>query len=140
MMKTRVFYVIAMTLAAFMMLAFVLPQGQKIGGPWNIPAEYKNKKNPYKGDASLDKLGRTVYNRHCRSCHGNTGLGDGPMAKNLKTFPGDFSSDAFQKYTDGEFYYMSIIGRDEMPNFESLIPDEEERWAVVNYIRSFKKK
>lgn len=138
-MKKRIFSLTIIAIGAFAMMAFILPQDQKIGGPWEIPKEYKEKVNPHKGDASLEKLGRATYSRHCRSCHGNTGLGDGPMAKNLKTFPGDFSHANFQKYNDGEFYYMSFIGRDEMPNFESKITDEEERWAVVNYIRSMKK-
>jgi mono/diheme cytochrome c family protein len=139
-MKKSIFYQIAIIIGALALLAFMVPQDQKIGGPWEISKEYKEMVNPYIGDASLDRLGRTVYNRHCRSCHGNTGLGDGPMARNLKTFPGDFSDADFHKnHTDGEIYYMSIIGRDEMPNFESNISDEEERWAVVNYIRGMKK-
>lgn len=139
-MKKRAFYHIALIIGAVALLAFMVPQDQKIGGPWEIPKEYKEKVNPHKGDASLDRLGRATYNRHCRSCHGNTGLGDGPMARNLKTFPGDFSDADFNKeHTDGDLYYMSFIGRDEMPNFESNISDEEERWAVVNYIRGMKK-
>ena len=139
-MKRKVASLLMIAFGAMVMMAFVLPQDQKIGGPWEIPNEYKEKVNPHKGDASLDRLGRATYNRHCRSCHGNAGLGDGPMARNLKTFPGDFSDAKFQdEHTDGEIYYMSFIGRDEMPNFESNITDEEERWAVVNYIRGMKK-
>lgn len=129
---------LAIVAMSFSFIAFQPPQQQKKGEPWVIPAEYKNKKNPYKGDASLEKIGKAAYGKHCRSCHGVKGKGDGPMAKNLKTFPGDFSSADFQKYTDGEIYYMSFIGRDEMPNFEKTIPDEEERWAIVNYIRTLK--
>ncbi len=139
-MKTKAIYLLMLALGTFALLAFVAPpQDQKIGAPWDIPAEYKNMENPHKGDASLDRLGRSAYQRHCRSCHGNAGLGDGPRARNLETFPGDFSSAEFQAYTDGEIYYMSIIGRDEMPNYESNIPDEEERWAIVNYIRTMAK-
>jgi mono/diheme cytochrome c family protein len=124
----------------FILFVAAVPQDQKKGGPWNIPAEYKSKANPYKSDASLLKLGKNAYSKHCRSCHGNTGIGDGPMAKNLKTHPGDFSDAEFQKnHTDGELFYMSYIGRDEMPNFEKKITDEEERWAVINYLRSLKK-
>ncbi|MBS4059628.1 MAG: cytochrome c [Bacteroidetes bacterium] len=120
--------------------AFNVPQDQKIGGPWDIPAKYISMKNPNKaGDADAEKLGKTLYAKHCRSCHGNAGLGDGPKAKNLETFPGDFSSAKFQAYKDGELYFMSYIGRDEMPNFEKNIPDEESRWAIVSYMRSLKK-
>lgn len=136
-MKKSNIFLMLLIAGAFALLAFAVPQEQKTGGPWDIPEEYKTMENPYKGDASLARLGRAGYNKHCKSCHGNKGHGDGPMAKSLETFPGDFASEEFQAYTDGEIYYMSIIGRDEMPNFESLIPDVEERWAIVNYIRAF---
>lgn len=138
-MKKSIFVALLIVVSAAMM-SFMVPQDQKKGGPWEIPAQYKNKQNPHKNDASLARLGRAGYNRHCRSCHGNAGLGDGPMAKQLKTFPGDLTAAAWHtKYNDGEVYFMSFIGRDEMPNFESNITDEEERWAIVNYIRSLKK-
>lgn len=138
-MKKSLIYQLLIISSAIALFAFMVPQDQKIGGPWEIPDEYKKMDNPYKDDASLSRLGKSTYSRHCRSCHGNAGLGDGPMAKNMKTFPGDFSDAEFQeKYNDGEIYYMSFVGRDEMPNFESKITDEEERWAVVNYIRSMK--
>lgn len=139
-MKTRIYQMSFLIVLAFALLAFTTPQEQKKGAPWKISAEYKNKANPHKGDASLDKVGKTLYAKHCKSCHGNLGLGDGPKAKNLKTFAGDFSDAKWQaSVTDGEMYFMSFIGRDEMPNFESLIPEQEDRWAVVNYIRTLKK-
>ena len=48
----------------------------------------------------------------------------------------DLSSSEVQGQTDGELYYKSFIGRDEMPNFEKKIRGEEDRWMVVNYMRS----
>jgi mono/diheme cytochrome c family protein len=132
--------ILILGISSFLLMAFVSMQELKNGGPWEIPAKYKNMENPHKGDASLERVGRATYNRHCRSCHGTTGIGDGVMTKNLKTFPGDFSTEAFQKHTDGEIYFMSFIGRDEMPNYEKLIPNDEDRWAVVNFIRGMKKK
>ncbi|MDX9848514.1 MAG: cytochrome c [Tenuifilaceae bacterium] len=140
-MKTQMKFLRLLTLAVTPMfiMAFMSAQDLKIGAPWDIPAKYKEMNNPYKGDASLDRIGKITYNRHCKSCHGNVGHGDGVMTKTLKTFPGDLSNAEFHKYTDGEIYFMSIIGRDEMPNYEKLIPSEEDRWAVVNYIRSLKK-
>jgi mono/diheme cytochrome c family protein len=119
--------------------AFTLPQDQKKGPAWDIPTTYKSKKNSEKPTDESLKIGKALYAKHCRSCHGNTGTGDGPKSKNLETWPGDFTSESFQKGTDGELYFKSIIGRDEMPNFEKNIPDEESRWAVINYIRTLKK-
>jgi mono/diheme cytochrome c family protein len=111
---------------------------QKKGTAWDVPAKYKNMANPHKSDATLVNVGKTLYVKHCRSCHGNTGLGDGVKAKSLATFPGEFNSPKFKAQTDGEIFFQSIIGRDEMPNYESKIPDEEDRWAVVMYIQSLK--
>jgi mono/diheme cytochrome c family protein len=136
-MRNLAFFLASLFLGAVLM-SFVTSQDQKKGAPWVIPAEYKSKKNPVKGDASLEKLGKAAWAKHCRSCHGNMGLGDGPKAASLKTFPGNFKDAKFQALTDGEIYYQSFVGRDEMPNFEKKIIDEEERWAVVNLIRTMK--
>ncbi len=139
-MKTRILFLSTLLIAAFAFFAFHTPQDQKKPAPWKVDAKYKAMKNPSAGDAESIKLGKTLYAKHCKSCHGNTGLGDGPKAANLETFPGNFSDAKFHTtYSDGEMYFISIIGRDEMPNFESKIPDEEGRWAVVNYVRSLKK-
>ena len=34
--------------------------------------------------------GRAVYERHCQSCHGADGRGDGPAGESLKIRPADF--------------------------------------------------
>ncbi|MEN8225503.1 MAG: cytochrome c [Bacteroidota bacterium] len=125
-------------LTAIILMAFVAPQDQKKAAAWEIPSKYMKMENPYAGDESLNKVGKMLYSKHCKSCHGSKGLGDGPKAKQLETFPGDLTSAEFQGGTDGEIYYKSIIGRDEMPNYEKKIPDEEDRWAIINYMRTFK--
>ncbi len=141
-MKTRILKamaaVMALTVLGFFTMSFTSAPQQQKGKPWEIPAKYKNMKNPHAGDKSIEALGKAGWAKHCKSCHGNKGLGDGPKAKALKTFPGDFSAKEFQARTDGEIYYMSFIGRDEMPNFEKKITTEEERWAIVNLIRTMK--
>lgn len=124
---------------AVVFLAFTMPQDQKKGAPWEIPSKYEKMENPYAGDADLAKTGKMLYAKHCKSCHGNAGLGDGPKAKQLETFPGDFSSEEFQGVTDGTLYYQSFVGRGDMPNFEKKIVDDEDRWAIINYIRTLKK-
>lgn len=130
-------YSLASIMALLVVFAFTVPQ-QKKAKPWTIPAKYKNMKNPYAGDNSLVKVGKVIYMKQCKSCHGKDGLGDGSKAAQLETYPGDFSSEEFQSATDGELYYKSFIGRDEMPNFEKKIPDEEDKWAVINFIRTMK--
>jgi mono/diheme cytochrome c family protein len=112
---------------------------QKAGGPWVIPPTYKSMKSTVKaGDASINSVGKPLFQQHCKSCHGAKGLGDGPKAANLKTLTGNFSNATFQANSDGNLYYMSFIGRDEMPNFEKKIPDVADRWAVIGFIRTLK--
>ncbi len=104
-----------------------------------IPAKYVHMKNPYKGNKRDLKMGRMLYSKYCKSCHGSKGLGDGPKAHQLKTLPGDFSTAKFQAYTDGELFYMTAVGRDEMKGYSKKIPDEENIWAIVSYMRTMKK-
>jgi mono/diheme cytochrome c family protein len=104
--------------------------------PWNIPAKYKTMKNPVKSDATSINAGKALYAKHCKSCHGAKGLGDGTKAATLKTKIPSFATKEFKGLPAGEVYYKAIIGMDEMPNFEKKILDDSERWSVVNYILS----
>jgi mono/diheme cytochrome c family protein len=106
--------------------------------PWVVPANFKTMKNPVaKGDAST-KAGLAVFTKNCAACHGKTGLGDGVKARALKTFPGDFSKADFQGLADGELFYKTKNGRDEMPKYEGKLTDDDI-WNVVNYLRTLKK-
>jgi mono/diheme cytochrome c family protein len=104
--------------------------------PWPVPDKDKTMKAPGKADVNT---GKELWAKHCKSCHGSKGLGDGPKAATLKTFPGDFSSAAFQGSTDGELFYRTDKGRDEMPAYEKKIPEANDRWALVAFMRTFKK-
>lgn len=103
---------------------------------WVVPSKYKTMTSPYPINKESIALGKSVYSTHCKSCHGSKGDGNGTKAATLDTKIGTFLSAAFKSQNQGEVYYKSIIGRKEMPKFEKKIPDEEEKWAVVNYIRS----
>jgi mono/diheme cytochrome c family protein len=106
---------------------------------WVVPAAYKTKANPQAGKADPDNVGKGLYKLHCKSCHGAEGFGDGDKASTLKTKMNDFTAAVFTKQTDGEIYYKSYIGREEMPNFEKKIKSETDRWLLVNYIRKLAK-
>jgi mono/diheme cytochrome c family protein len=104
--------------------------------PWPVPDKDKAMKSPSKADVAI---GKEMWAKHCKSCHGSKGLGDGPKAASLKTFPGDFSSAEFQAFTDGELFYRTDKGRDEMPGYEKKIPAAADRWALVAFMRTMKK-
>lgn len=130
---------IAMTCTFILFIAGNAAMAQKAGGPWEIPAKYKAMKSSIKPtDASVKTTGKELFNKHCKSCHGSKGLGDGPKSATLETIVPAFNDKAFQDRTDGEIYYMSFVGRKDMPNFEKKILDEGDRWAVVNFLRTLK--
>jgi mono/diheme cytochrome c family protein len=133
-MKTKVF-ISVVTLAAFALFAFA-PKSALQPKPWPVPDAWKNKVNPIKGQ-DLDN-GKALWSQHCKSCHGSKGKGDGPKAAQLDTDAGDFTKAAFQSQTDGALYYKTYTGRDDMPSYKSKIPDANDNWALVNYMRTFK--
>jgi len=129
-MKTRMLLTLSLGVMVFMALAFVIVRQ---GTPWVVPEKYKAMKNPVK----LDKTAAaTLYSTHCKSCHGKEGLGDGPKAAQLDTKSGDFSSAAFQKQSDGALFYKTLEGRDDMPSFKKKLPDENDIWQLVAYMRT----
>lgn len=107
--------------------------------PWPVPDADKNKVNPIKADASSIADGKALWGTHCQSCHGKKGMGDGPKAAQLKTEPGDFSKTSTQSQTDGSLYYKIAKGRDDMPGFKKKIPENDDIWSIVNFIRTMKK-
>ena len=107
--------------------------------PWPVPANFKSMKNPVASDATSIADGKALWNTHCKSCHGAKGLGDGSKAAQLKTEPGDFSKAFVQTQADGEIFYKLSEGREDMPNFKKKLPEADERWSLVNFIRTLKK-
>ena len=107
--------------------------------PWAVPDNFKKMKNAVESNTESIAEGKTLYATHCKSCHGSKGLGDGSKAAQLKTEPGNFSKADFQSQTDGALFYKTTEGRSDMPSFKKKIPDADERWSIVNYMRTFKK-
>lgn len=134
-MKKKALFIIS-ALFAFALFSFV-PK-TKYQDPWPVPDAYKNKVNPLKGDAASVATGKTLYGTHCKSCHGTKGKGDGPKASQLDTECGDFTKASFQSQTDGSIYYKTEKGRKDMPSFKTKIPNADDLWAVVNYVRTLK--
>lgn len=134
--KKTVFALALTAMFSFVFYSFTSNSTQN--KPWVIPGKYKAMKNPIAGDKGSIPIGKSLYNKHCKSCHGAKGHGDGPKSLDLKVTPRSFTSKEIKAFKPGELYYMSFIGRDEMPNFEKKIPDTEDRWSIINYIATFK--
>jgi mono/diheme cytochrome c family protein len=100
-----------------------------------------NPKDPAKiSAAELDSSlanGRRHYQVNCAVCHGDAGLGNGPVTKygmpaiNLMT-------DMTKARADGYIYGMLRNGRGVMPSYNRI--EEPDRWDVVNYVRGLQGK
>lgn len=102
--------------------------------------EAQKLKNPIPVDEASITEGRRVYLRHCASCHGPYGKGDGSMAlaggtpSNLVDETWDHGS------SDGEIFVVIRDGTSsDMESYKDRLT-EKETWQLVNYICSLRPK
>lgn len=111
-------------------------------GEWKAPADAKGTKNPLeakKTDKPSLAEGKKLAETNCASCHGPEGKGNGPAAAALPPpKPADWTSAKVAAESDGEIFWKISNGRGAMPPWKHL-PDNQ-RWQLVNYIRSLQKK
>jgi mono/diheme cytochrome c family protein len=105
--------------------------------PMNAPKSAVNMKNPFPADASSLERGKHSYQIDCVRCHGKEGKGDGLKAGKVNKEESDLGSDAIQKQTDGELFWKISEARRPMPLKDI---SNDQRWDIVNYIRTFSKK
>jgi mono/diheme cytochrome c family protein len=107
---------------------------------WNAPATAKDLQNPVPSAPDSVEMGMKNYSTHCQSCHGERGDGKGPRAERLSIAPSDFTdAHAMGQMTDGELFWKISHGRRPMPGFQDKLT-EQERWQLVNYIRTLAQK
>jgi len=135
-MKRNLMLATSVLAVSMMSVAFTSIQQSK---PWPVPEKNAKMANPVKSDKESISAGKALWNLHCASCHGKTGLGDGSKAAQLKTQPQDLTKGAAQTQSDGSLFYKISEGREDMPSFKKKIPDAEDIWNVVNYMRTLKK-
>jgi mono/diheme cytochrome c family protein len=129
--------ILFVSLSLFLGLIVFASVAQK--GPWIAPKEANTIKNPIAGNEASIVAAKTLYTANCGPCHGNKGKGDGPAAQGLNPKPADHTSVAVQSQTDGAIFWKMSEGRSPMPGYKKIFTDEQ-RWGLVNYIRTLKKK
>ena len=134
-MKSRILQVGAVVAVAVVCASFTLLQTK----PWTVPNKAAKIANAVKTSAASVSEGKALWSQHCSSCHGKAGLGDGSKAAQLKTTPPDFTKASFQGQSDGSLFYKVSEGRDDMPSFKKKLPEAEDIWNLVNFMRTLKK-
>lgn len=89
-------------------------------------------------DLNSIRRGQKVYKKHCASCHGLSGQGDGFVAKEFGIRPANLSALAGQ--TPNHYLVVRINeGVGSMPKWRDLL-SPQETWDVSNYIQSLRNK
>jgi mono/diheme cytochrome c family protein len=93
------------------------------------------RKNPVPATAGSIKKGGNLYVVYCTPCHGSSGKGNGPVVAKFVPPPDLTNPDLQKGRTDGYWQSYLSVGGAVMPSYgESL--SAEERWDVVNYLRT----
>ncbi|MDX1513828.1 MAG: cytochrome c [Gammaproteobacteria bacterium] len=101
------------------------------------PPELPKLSNPIEPSPESLARGEKLYDKYCSKCHGVTGNGAGPSAHGFSTNPRQLwvwhNAD---KAADPYLFWMITNGRTDMPPW-GVILSENERWDLVNYIKTF---
>jgi mono/diheme cytochrome c family protein len=114
--------------------------GSGMGGRHHaqVPDEFSELSNPIPADDESLARGGEIYALHCATCHGDGGMGDGPVGASLDPAPapiahsGQMLGDAymFWRITEG-----GVLFETGMIPYRDIL-DERARWDVINYVRA----
>ena len=104
-----------------------------------IPGDYKGRQNPVVYNRENLSQSSRLYRENCSSCHGERGLGDGPVASSLKPAPANLSVlTRMPMISDGYLFWVISDGSGQpgsaMPAFKESL-SETERWKIIQYLR-----
>ena len=111
---------------------------------WELPDDADKTKNPTPSTPESIAKGKELYlertKGNCIFCHGETGSGNEANMAKLRRKPADITNkERMTAMTDGEIFWKISKGiTGIMPAGEKRMT-EEERWHVVNYVRTLAK-
>jgi len=120
------------------------PQQDFSKNTWELPADADKTKNPVGATSESVSKGKELFlektKGNCIFCHGETGSGNEANLPRLRRKPADLSNkERMTAMTDGEVFWKISKGiTGIMPVGEERMT-EEERWHVVNYVRTLAK-
>ena len=127
--------------ASFAIVALLFGLGGGIGSARFTQESKRNVeaqklKNPEPANDESVEAGKKLYQRHCASCHGPQGKGDGSLALAGGT-PSDLTDDTWDYgSTDGEIFAAIRDGvSTDMLAYKDKMTDKQI-WQTVHYLRS----
>jgi mono/diheme cytochrome c family protein len=93
-------------------------------------------RNPLPSTKQTIEQGRTAYGYFCMMCHGPAGDGNGTVGQSFAPLPTDLRGSYVQGQNDGLMFYRISLGYKHHPPLADTV-SEDDRWAVIHYIRAF---
>lgn len=91
--------------------------------------------NPIPNDATAVARGGVVYERFCVTCHGEAGLGDGPVVERGVRRPPSLLRPGTRRMPDGQMFHIITRGQRTMGAYGAQVAPDD-RWRVVHYVRA----
>lgn len=93
--------------------------------------------NPLLPTKDVLELGKKKYNTFCSPCHDFKGTGNSRLNGQFPN-PPSLHSEKVRNWKDGHIYHIIVDGQNVMPSY-ALQLNEDERWAIVHYIRALQR-
>lgn len=99
------------------------------------PDTYRRPTVPYQTISVA--AGEALFQRHCTSCHGSSGHGNGSAARALSIPPADLTEPHTSLHTAGDMFWWLTHGKAPgvMPGFAHALT-EDDRWDLINFLRT----
>lgn len=94
--------------------------------------------NPLPRTVQTLAVGKQKYNDRCAVCHGALADGNGSLTAAYGAKPANLQSSQFREYADGQIYWVITNGKNAMPSHAADL-NEDQRWAVVHYVRALQR-
>lgn len=104
---------------------------------FGVPVEEARIANPIVPEDASIQRGKEIYEASCIKCHGENGDGKGSSTPRLDPEPADFRAEHVTSLSDGELFFIITNGIEDTAMIPFNYLDEDQRWHLVNYIRSF---
>jgi mono/diheme cytochrome c family protein len=119
-------------LIATMALLIILSSAGSAANTVEVPADYKDKTNPYWNDINAIKEGESLYAQHCAACHSSDGRGTLPNQPDFRDV------DWWVKQRDDYLLWRVSEGVENtsMPAWKTRL-GEDDIWKILGYARTF---
>ena len=109
---------------------------------WTIPADAAQEKNPFADNQQAVTEGKTLFEKNCKRCHGESGRGDGPDGDPDHQQDMDLTqAQRAARNPDGVVFYKAWNGRarPKMPAFKDTL-SKDDVWKIVTYVQTLREK